>query len=234
MATARSTVRLDPIEKDIALILGEELSPDAQVQQLRATAQQALAEGEATNKAALGYVPTHDTFVDGAQRTDLSGVKANSIVAFEFHLLLDVIQYVDEQLIIHSPLGTRSKPEGSRYNASHVWFADGVEFTDPSNPPPAEQYAVLNAQPYARKIERGLSPQAPDGVYQGVATLAKRRYGNVAYVGFGYRSLPAGAVGAWAQTASAAALARRVRGGRPDRHSDWLTRQPAIIIDPGR
>lgn len=234
MATARSTVRLDPIEKDIALILGEELSPDAQVQQLRATAQQALAEGEAINKAALGYVPTHDTFIDGAQRTDLSGVKANSIVAFEFHLLLDVIQYVDEQLIIHSPVGSRAKPAGTRYNESHVWFADGVEFTDPYNPPPAEQYAVVNATPYARKIERGLSPQAPDGVYEGVAILTKRRYGNVAYVGFGYRSLPAGAVGAWAQTASAAALARRVRGGRPDRHSDWLTRQPAIIIDPGR
>ncbi len=234
MATARTSTKIDPIERDIALILREDLSDEAQAQQLRATAQQALAEAEVTNKAALGYVPTHDTFVDGAQRTDLSGVKANSIVAFEFHLLLDVIQYVDEQLIIHSPVGSRAKAAGTRYNESHVWFADGVEFTDPYNPPPAEQYAVVNATPYARKIERGLSPQAPDGVYEGVAVLAKRRYGNVAYVGFGYRSLPAGAVGAWAQTASAAALARRVRGGRPDRHSDWLTRQPAIIIDPGR
>lgn len=234
MATARTAVKLDPIAKDIALILGEELSVDAQAMQLRLAAQQALAEGEATNKAALGYVPTHDTFIDGAQRTDLNGARANSIITFEFHLLLDVIQFVDEQLIIHSPLGTRSKPEGSRYNASHVWFADGVEFTDPYNPPPAEQYAVVNATPYARKIERGLSPQAPDGVYQGVSVLAKQRYGNVAYVGFGYRSLPAGAVGEWAQSSTARDLARRVRGGRPDRHTDWLTRQPAIIIDPGR
>jgi len=234
MATARTAVKLDPIAKDIALILGEELSLDAQAMQLRATAQQALAEGEATNKAALGYVPTHDTFIDGAQRTDLNGVRANSVITFEFHLLLDVIQFVDEQLIIHSPVGNRAKPPGTRYNESHVWFADGVEFTDVANPPPAEQYAVLNAQPYARKIERGLSPQAPDGVYQGVSVLAKQRYGNVAYVGFGYRSFPAGAVGEWAQSSTARDLARRVRGGRPDRHTDWLTRQPAIIIDPGR
>jgi hypothetical protein len=233
MATARTAVKLDPIAKDIALILGEELSPEGQAMQLRLAAQQALAEGEATNRAALGYVPTHDTFIDGAQRTDLNGVKANSVITFEFHLLLDVIQFVDEQLILHSPLGSRAKA-GPRYNESHVWFADGDEFTDIANPPPAEQYVVLNAQPYARKIEKGLSPQAPDGVYQGVSVLAKQRYGNVAYVGFGYRSFPDGAVGAWAQTASARDLAQRVRGGRPDRHSDWLTRQPAIIIDPGR
>jgi hypothetical protein len=233
MATARTAVKLDPIAKDIALLLGEELSAEAQAQQLRVAAQQALADGEQINKAALGYVPTHDTFVDGGLRTDLSAVKANSVITFEFHLLLDVIQFVDEQLIIHSPLGSRPKAT-PRYNESHVWFADGDEFTDVANPPPAEQYVVLNAQPYARKIEKGLSPQAPDGVYEGVATLAKRRYGNIAYVGFGYRSFPSGAVGEWAQSSTARDLARRVRGGRPDRHTDWLTRQPAIIIDPGR
>ena len=93
---------------------------------------------------------------------------------------------------------------------------------------------MLNAQPYARKIERGQSDQAPDGVYEGVATLAKRRFGNVAFVGFGYRSFPGGAVGKWAQTASAARLVKKVRGGNPRTHEDWLTRQPAIIIDPGR
>jgi hypothetical protein len=228
---ARLSVRLDPIEKDIALIL-DELSPEGQSAQLRASAEEALRDGQETNRRALGYVPTHDTFVDGAKRGDLSGVTGNSIVLYEFHLLVDIIQWVDEQLIIHSPVG--STPKSPEYSKSHVWFADGVEFDDVANPPPAEGYVVLNATPYARKIERGLSSQAPEGVYQGVATLAKRRFGNIAYVGFGYRSFPGGSVGKWAQSATAAALARRVRGGRPDRHMDWLTRQPAILIDPGR
>ena len=106
MAIARTAVKLDPIAKDIALLFSEDLSEDAQALQLRVAAQQALAQGQETNRAALGYVPTHDTFVDGGQRPDLGGVKANSVITFEFHLLLDVIQYVDEQLIIHSPLGS--------------------------------------------------------------------------------------------------------------------------------
>jgi hypothetical protein len=233
MAAAGTRIRLDPIARDIELIFNEELSPAAQSEQLRQTATQALVEGQETNRAALGYVPTHDTFVDGSRRTDLGSLTPRSIVTFEFHLLLDVIQFIDEMLILHSPIGSRPKIQ-KRYNESHVWFADDVEFEDVANPPPAERYVVLNAQPYARKIERGLSPQAPDGVYEGVATMAKRRYGNVAYVGFGWRSFPGGAVGEWAQSASARDLAQRVRGGRPDRHADWLTRQPAIIIDPGR
>ncbi|GEP12822.1 hypothetical protein [Methylobacterium gnaphalii] len=223
----RTSVRIDPISRDIALMLDEEMSPDAQQSFLAAAAQEALTEAQETNRQALGYVPEHETFIDGAKREVLTGLTPKSSVLFEFKLLTDIIEWVDEQLIIHSPV------KRGAYARSHVWFADDVEF-DPMKPPPAEQYMVLNEAPYARKIERGQSNQAPDGVYQGVATLAKRRFGNVAYVGFGYRSFPGGAVGKWAQSANAAALAKRVRGGNPRTHQDWLTRQPAIILDPGR
>lgn len=220
-------MRLSPISRDIALILDEELSSEAQRDHLAAFAREALVEAQEINRQALRYVPDHETFIDGSRRQTITGLTPASVVTFEFHLLLDVIQFVDEQLIIHSP----SKTE--RYARSHVWFADGVEF-DPTVPTPAESYIVLNAQPYSRKIERGQSSQAPEGVYQAVATLAKRRYGNVAYVGFSYASFPGGAVGKWADTASAKHLARKVRGGRESARKDWLTRQPAIKIDPGR
>ena len=224
---ARTSARLDPIARDIALIISEELSPEAQGARLAEAAMEALADGQAVNRQALGYVPEHDTFVDGGKRQSLGTVRAGSVITFEFHLLTDVIQWIDEQLILHSPVKSEC------YARSHVWFADGVEF-DPMTPVPAESYIALNAQPYARKIEKGASSQAPDGVYESVAILAKRRFGNIAYVGFSYRSFPSGAVGKWADTASAAGLAKRVRGGRDRGHRDWLTRQPAIYIDPGR
>lgn len=223
----RASVRLDPISRDIALMLDEEMSAVAQEAFLAAAAQDALTDAQETNRQALGYVPEHETFIDGAKRQALTGITAKSSVLFEFKLLTDIIEWVDTQLILHSPV------KSERYARSHVWFADDVEF-DPQSTPPAEGYVVLNAQPYARKIERGQSNQAPDGVYQSVATIAKRRFGNVAYVGFGYRSFPGGAVGKWAKSATADALARRVRGGNPRTHEDWLTRQPAILIDPGR
>lgn len=228
----RTMVRLDPIERDIALLIDEELSPEAQARFLRKEAEAALIDGQEINRKALGYVPDHDTFVDGSRRQGLDAVKASSVILFEFHLLVDVIAWVDAQLILNSPIGrTRKSPE---YSKSHVWFADNVEFEDVEHPPPAQSYIVLNSAPYARKIERGLSKQAPDGVYEGVAALAKRRFGNVAYVGFTYRSFPGGGIGQWARSGTAAALGRGRRKSDPRKHQEWLTRQPAIYIDPGR
>ncbi|WP_132254734.1 hypothetical protein [Methylobacterium segetis] len=224
----RTSVRLDPVARDIGLMLDDTLSPNAQAALLAEAAREALGEAQDTNRQALGYVPEHETFVDGARREDLTNLTPRRTVLFEFKLLTDIVAWIDEQLILHSPVRTE------RYARSHVWFADDVEFDASLTPPPAEQYVVLNAQPYARKIERGQSAQAPAGVYEGVATLAKRRFGNVAYVGFGYRSFPGGAIGKWAQMASAERLARNVRGGRVGARQDWLTRQPAIILDPGR
>lgn len=226
-------LRLNPIERDIWLELDESLSESAKATMLQDGAREALLQGETINRTALGYVPTHDTFVDGMKGASLTSAKSTSTVVFEFHLLVEVIQYVDAMLLLNSPIGERPKRDALRYSRNHVWFADDVVFDDPAHPPPAEQYAVLNAVPYARKIERGLSPQAPEGVYEGTATLAKRKFGQVAYIGFSYRSFPGGWVGEWAQSKGAQAIAKG-RGGRSSGHEDWLTRQPAIIIDPGR
>ena len=219
--------RIDPIDRDIVALISRDLSPEAQSKALAAFAREHFIEAEAQNIRVLGAAPDHDTFVDGRQGAALETVKPDGTILVEFHLLTDVIEFVDAQLILNSPV------KSGTFMRSHVWFADDVEF-DPAHPPVANSYVVLNAQPYARKLERGASSQAPDGVYQAVAAVAKRRFGNVAFVGFTYRSFPGGAVGNWAQTESAKTLARNVRGGRPDKHHDWLTRQPAISIDQGR
>ncbi len=98
--------------------------------------------------------------------------------------------------------------------------------------PEASEYAFLNTQPYSRKIERGESPQAPEGVFQVVATLAQSRFGNIAKITFSYRAVMGGAIGAWAMTPSARSLAARSgsTGSSDIKRTEWLTRSPAIII----
>ncbi|WP_342152322.1 hypothetical protein [Methylorubrum sp. SB2] len=213
---------------DVRLTVAASLSPERRRALIAERAREGLRESQEINRAALGHVPGHDTFVDGRAEAPLSTVNPDrGVIVFRFHLLRQVIQWVDEMLIVHSPVLTE------RYARSHIWFADDREM-DPLNPPPAEQYIVMNAQPYARKLERGASKQAPDGVYESVATMAQKRFGQVAYIGFSYRSMLGGAIGDWAQTASADALAKRIRKGDPDQHETWLTRQPCIKIDEGR
>lgn len=220
------TARLDPLDRDIALMIAADLSPEAQASAFADMARGALADAEAQNSAALGYPPSHDTLVDGAMSSDaaLDRIRPGGTIAFRFKLLDEVLTWIDAVLIGASPV------RSGRYARSHLLFADDVE-TDPLKPASAREYAFVNAQPYARKIERGLSPMAPQGVYEGVAVMAAQRFGNVARIKFSFRSLPGGAVGAWAKkTRLRSRQAIRNRPGA--RRIDWLTRQPAIIVTP--
>lgn len=220
--------RIDAFDRDIALIIERDLSPKGQSAALANFANQELARGQARNRSALGFVPPHRTFVDQSEGAPVESVKPNSTVVFEFELLETALAVIGEMLVKASPV------KSGRFQRSHLLFADGVEVEPGRIPPNAEEYAFLSSVPYARKLERGLSPQAPDGVWHATAVLAARRYGNIARIRFGFRSLPAGAIGAWSQTASARALAKNIRGGRESLHTEWLTRQPAIIVSPGR
>lgn len=215
------TVKVDPIDRDIAVMLAEDLSPQARSATLAEFARGALADGEAQNQQALGVIPPFDTFVDGTQGKSEDQVSPAGVIVYTFRLIGDVLTFVDEQLIAHSPV------KSGRYARSHTLYADGIE-TEPDNPDPASEYVFLNLQPYARKIEKGLSPSAPEGVYEGVATLAQGRFGNVAKISFDYRSPAGGAVADWAKTPSAAKSARAHH--RVSNPQDWLTRQPAIVI----
>jgi N-methylhydantoinase B/oxoprolinase/acetone carboxylase alpha subunit len=215
------TVKVDPIDRDVAVMLAEDLSPAARSATLAEFAREALSDAEDQNKAALGVVPPFDTFVDGSQGKSEDQVQPDGVIVYTFKLVGDVLSFVDQQLIAHSPVKT------GRYARSHVLYADGTE-TDPDNPAAASEYVFLNLQPYARKIEKGLSPAAPEGVYEGVATLAAGRFGNIAKISFTYRSPAGGAVADWAKTASAARHARVHH--RVSNPQAWLTNQPAIVI----
>lgn len=219
--------KIEGFDRDIAFIVANDLSSDAQSAALADFAQDEIDDTRVRNAEATGRLPDYEVTVDGRRGAPLDSVRPSGVIVAEFNLLLDLFAWVALQLDTHSP------KRSGRYAGSHVFFADGQE-AEPLAAPDAVEYVFVNAQPYARKIENGLSRQAPDGVYQTVAALAWRRYSNVARIGFGYRSMVGGAVGNWAGRTKlqSTAPSRNVVGS--SRRRDWLTRQPAIIIRPGR
>jgi hypothetical protein len=214
--------RIDSIERDIAVMLDETISPEARSLELALFAWRELAEAQRINQQALGRVPRHDTFVDGRAGAEVETVRPDGVVVFEFEMLQDIFAQIGEMLVQASPVRT------GRYARSFLFLADGVAVDPVGAVPPAEEYVFVSSVPYARKIENGLSPMAPEGVFQAVAAVAKRRFGNMAAIRFTHVVLRTGMIDAWADGASAKALA--ARKGRKRLQGDWLRRQPAIKI----
>lgn len=217
--------RVEPIDRDIALIFAQELSPDARSRQLAEFGRQALKEGQEANRQVLGRVPPHRSFVDGSEGAAIDRVKPDGVIVFEFELVTDLLLYIAGELQAVSPV------RSGRYRRSHTLFADGVEVPIGADIPIASEYVFLSDVPYARKIEGApgrppQSPQAPKGVYEITALKANSRFGNVARVRFSWRSpvLPYG--GAASRHARRGGISR---GGR-----EWDTRVPAIVVRLGR
>lgn len=198
--------KVEPIDRDIAVFLNEDLSPAAKSKTLAAFAWQAIAEAQQVNRSILGRVPRHRTFVDGREGAQLAAVRPDGVIVAEFELIDDTLKWIADQLVLHSPVLS------GRYRKNHTLFADGTETEVGGIIPNAEEYAFINVMPYARKVERGQSKQAPDGVYQAVATLARQRFGNIAKIMFAYRT----------------AISGSFIGGRVGNRSDL--RNPAIIV----
>lgn len=223
------TTRITPISRSIELTMQRHLSPEARSARLAAYAKERLAEAQATNRQALGQVPPHDTYVDGRQGAAVESVKPEGVIVFDFELLDDLFAYIGEQLVIHAPV------KSGDYQRSFAFFVDGVEL-EPGEPVPAFSEAVfLNTQPYSRKIERGLSDQAPDGVFQAVATLAKKRFGNLASIRFSYRALQEDGIMTYQAVGQKATRAKngRFTANGADRSAQKLERSlrtPAIVI----
>lgn len=217
------TTRVEPIARTIQMLVDESLGPEARGRLLAEFAEEEFARADAENRQAMGRAVPHRTFVDGVEGRAVATVSADGTVVYAWQLVDDLLAWVAGELERSSP-----KKSGT-YAASHILFADGVEVPEGGPVPDATEYAFLNAQPYARKIERGLSPSAPEGVYEAVAVLARRRFGNIASVKFSFRSLPSGAVGAWAARTGMKARRAKLNADGAARQ-DWLTRQPAIIV----
>lgn len=179
--------RLGAFSRDLGLLVDSALSPDARKGLIADAARQALQEAQDQNKAALGVVPAHEQVVDRVKGAAFETVDPDKGVIFiEFALGFDVFEYIGRLLVEHSPVLT------GEYQDSHRLYADGVVVAAYDPAVRAEEWVFLSAVPYARMIESGLSDQAPDGVYQAVAIMAAKRFGNVAAIKFTYRSVVGG------------------------------------------
>jgi hypothetical protein len=209
------TVRVEPIDRDVRLIIDETLSPAARSKMFAADALAFIQEGDEINRRVLGRVPPRKVYVDGREGAPLDSVRPDGVIVAEWEILSDLIVWIGEQLVANSPRLS------GRYAASHVLFADGEEVPIGEEVPAADEYVFLNIQPYARKIEGDgtrspESRQAPEGVYRLVAALAQREArfrgaGNVR-VTFSFRT----------------AVGPSIIGGRRGNRSQ--ARNPAIIV----
>jgi hypothetical protein len=174
--------------------------------------------------------------VDGRKGAALESVKPDGIIVTEFSLIDDVLEWIGDMLVKGSPVKT------GRYSESHILFADGVEVEPGAALPEAEEYVYLNVQPYARKIERGLSPQAPDGVYEGVAAMARSRFSNIARIRFTFRAYLDGGMTGYIPTGTSWHRNREKKAGIKGRFAatplpgadararERANRQPAIVV----
>lgn len=214
--------RVDSIERDITAIINRDLSPEAQSRAFAGFAREQLSAAQAHNARALGVVPPHETYVDGRNTEALETVRPDGSIVFEFTLTGDALAFIGKALVEASPVRT------GKFAASFLVLADGVVVPAGAPLPAAKSYTFVNTQPYARKIEQGFSAQAPDGVFDVVAALADRRFGNIVDIRFGYTVLKAGAIDEWAGSAKGIAWARRKKRRRDA--AEWLRKQPAIFV----
>lgn len=176
--------RINNLSRDIHLLIDRTLSPHARQQVAAKSARKILADAQTHNKSVLGVVPPHKEYVDGKLGVPLETVNTDrGHIVFQFELGNEILRWIGEQLVLNSPVLT------GQYARSHVLLADGVEIDADGKIPAAETYTFTNIQPYSRKIERGLSDQAEDGVFEVVAALAAKKFGNVARIRFTYVSL---------------------------------------------
>jgi hypothetical protein len=180
--------RVDPIFRDIELIVSDLTSPEARSARLAEFAAEQIEEVRQNNRAVVGRDLPYEVVVDGKVGVALTAVKPNGVIVANFDLLREVLEWIGEQLLLESPRLT------GRYMRSHVMFVDGVEHDLDGPIPPGESYEFVNTQPYARKMEprpggAPQSDQAPKGVYHVLAAVAQKRFGNIARVRYSFRAI---------------------------------------------
>ncbi|HVL73890.1 MAG TPA: hypothetical protein VM434_18615 [Beijerinckiaceae bacterium] len=228
MAALRTKTKIQVVDRDINVLFPGFMDDKAISAEFARFARQEFGTAQAQNKTVLGRAPPHETYVDGVKGASEDAVKPDGRIVYEFELLDEMYDWIRAQLEKHSPVGKTDDHRPGHpglYRATHVLIANG-EVIEPGEPvPAAEEAFFVSLVPYARKIERGLSPQAPQGVYEAVAALAQQRFGNFAKIRFSYRSPAIGPIAAWADRTTMASPGRR--GAK---RTDWLLRQPSVVV----
>lgn len=176
---------IDAIDLDIAAIMNEEFSPKARSAALAGLARESLADAEKVNSDALGFVPTHTITVDGSRGASEGNVRPDGTIEYTFNLLPDVFSWIADMLQQFAPVWS------GRFKSSFELYADGAAIDPRGIIPKAAVFVFLSIVEYASKIEGEKQPpeskQAPNGVFEAVATLAQQQFGDQVNISFGYR-----------------------------------------------
>lgn len=176
---------IDSIDLDISAITDEEFSPAARSAALADFARETLADAEKQDAAALGVVPSHTTTVDGSLGVDEDKVRPDGTIEYAFNLLPDIFAWIADMLEQFAPVLSGT------FKASFELYADSVAIDPDSDIPQASEFVFESTVAYASKIEGETGPpesrQAPNGVFEAVATLAAQRFPNQANISFSYR-----------------------------------------------
>jgi hypothetical protein len=223
------TTKVQPFDRNIDVAFGTALSPASRSAFLAQTARRVIDEVTARDEAALGAPVGRVITVDGRAGAPIEQVRPDGVIVALFDVMPVVLHWIAQQLWKHSPFKT------GRYQHSHRLLVDGEEVASieetgvqglvhalsgqeisPGFMTRGKEFVFMPIVPYARPIERGWSKQAPDGVYQAVAALARAQFGSLASISFGYREL--------------AGLDESIRERRARPHSPRDMRQPVIIV----
>lgn len=221
------TYRPGTSPEEIRKAVAAALAPENRRLIVTRAAERALASTEERFRAQYGADAPVGIVVDGQPRQALGDLDPDQgEVLFQGARASEALVWIHEQLVANSPRRT------GRYAESHILLADGQP-ADPTNPPTAERYVFASTAPYARKIEGDgrppLSPQAPRGVYQAVAVMAARRFGNSVAVGYGFESLALDYIaGEWGRGARQRLREQPLRNAAM--RLERATRVPVIVV----
>lgn len=185
------TTKIESFERDIDLIVSQDLSPQAQAKAIAEYAAAEIEDADNANRQILGRLPPKITTVDGQSGASLDSVNPNggSIIT-EWDLVGDVLVWIGQTLYDRSPVSSGD------YRHGHTLLADNDEIAPGAAIPPADQYVFVNTVPYARRIEIGKTKagrdfvmQVPNRIYENTARDAKGRFGNIAKIQFNYLEL---------------------------------------------
>ncbi len=215
--------RISPVFRELELKLSAHMSDRRRSERLAAFALEKITEAKVAN-GRNGEPARHRQIVDGREGAALISVKPDGVIVARFDLLHEVLDWIGNALIQESPVLS------GKYAKSHVLYVDGEPYAGGGPIPTGELYTFVNIQPYARKIDRGFSDKAPEGVYEAVAGVANKKFGNVAKVTFGWHPLIGAApLEAWAAKTSLKPAHRKLKQASLD---EWRKRQPTIFVRP--
>lgn len=166
-----------------------QLTGEPRRQQLIRLARAAIDEAAAFNRAAIGHDIDRVVIVDGRRGVAIDAVRPGGTVVALFDVHTAAIDFTYETLLKLSPVDESEDADSIVYKDNHRLLVNGQEV----GPPPVEigvddVVTFVNLLPYARRLERGYSDQAPNGIYEVASAIVKARFGNIVDVRFSYGS----------------------------------------------